>query len=333
MISLRGGPAERVEASDPSAVARARRVGDRLAEAAGIDASRRPEWSIAVTEATSNVVRHGERGAVVLSARPGAVELWALDHGPGIADVRWSLADGSTTSGSAGLGLGAIQRQSDVFAVHTERGRGTVLYAGIGADPDLSGVVLACPGTSASGDGWSFVRSGSEVSALVFDGLGHGPAAARAAETALSAFEASAPADPAALLRGVGEALHAERGGVGSVVSLADGGPASFAGVGNVDARVVGMELGEQRLLPSPGTLGGRLRSLASSPLEAPMSPVYVLATDGIRPRWRARELSGVWGRSVGLVVGLLLWSFHRGNDDAAVLAFRPSAEARGPRG
>ena len=49
--------------------------------------------------------------------------------GPGIVDLNKALADGHSTSGTAGTGLGAIRRSADVFAVSSRGGRGTAVLA------------------------------------------------------------------------------------------------------------------------------------------------------------------------------------------------------------
>ena len=75
-----------------------------------------------MTEAATNILRHGGGGEIVLDARSydhsGEVNILALD-GPGMANVQDCLRDGVSTADSAGTGLGAIQRQSDHFDIYS----------------------------------------------------------------------------------------------------------------------------------------------------------------------------------------------------------------------
>lgn len=296
---------EWIPVREPSAVARARRVAGRLAASSGLSQRRCDEWAIAVTEAASNILRRAGEGTMVLSARAsGCVEMWALDEGPGIRDLAWALVDGSSDRGGAGLGLGAVRRLSDQFDVTSKPRDGTVLYAGIGAEPDVSGVALPREGGDVTGDGWAFRRSvrpseeGSEGGSVgpgalfTFDGLGHGEAAARAAEVALEAFAQADSSDPAAILRAVSRSLAQERGGVGSLVLL-EGGRATFAGVGNVEARILAAGGEGRRLLPRSGTLGVTFRSVHPVSVDLEPGAVIVMATDGLRTRWSSSELGG----------------------------------------
>ena len=56
-----------------------------------------------------------------------AVELIAIDRGPGMHDVSRALRDGYSTAGTLGIGLGGIARMASGYEVHSLPGRGTVL--------------------------------------------------------------------------------------------------------------------------------------------------------------------------------------------------------------
>ena len=45
------------------------------------------------------------------SAAPGGIELIALDNGPGIHDLHAAFADGMSSAGTPGNGLGAMRRR------------------------------------------------------------------------------------------------------------------------------------------------------------------------------------------------------------------------------
>jgi len=109
----------RVEQS--SQVAAARRAAADLAWRLHFDETTAGRLALVVTELATNLVKHGGGGEVVLRrvdlAPAGAVEVVALDRGPGMANVARCLQDGYSTAGSPGTGLGAVQRLSTGFDV------------------------------------------------------------------------------------------------------------------------------------------------------------------------------------------------------------------------
>ena len=83
----------------------------------------------AASELGRNTIIYGGGGTVHVSvvsegARAG-VRLEFVDQGPGIADVNQALADGFTTGGGLGLGLGGAKRLSNEFQIDSAPGRGT----------------------------------------------------------------------------------------------------------------------------------------------------------------------------------------------------------------
>ena len=63
-----------------------------------------------------------------------AVEMLALDRGPGMADVPRCLGDGYSTGGSLGQGLGAVRRLSTDFDIYSMPERGTAVYCQVAAE-------------------------------------------------------------------------------------------------------------------------------------------------------------------------------------------------------
>ena len=120
---------------DISSVAVVRRAAIHIADALGFDEVAAGRLGLVVTEMATNIVKHARHGRIVLrgldenDAR--GCEVLALDNGPGMADLAASMRDGHSTSGTAGSGLGAMQRLADRFAVQTRPGRGTVVYLAV----------------------------------------------------------------------------------------------------------------------------------------------------------------------------------------------------------
>ncbi|MFC8843721.1 ATP-binding protein, partial [Streptomyces griseoincarnatus] len=266
-----------VPVHDATRVRDVRVAAEDAAARAGLDEQRRAACALVATELATNVVNHAKAGEVVVDVvdpavlpegRPGrAVQITALDHGPGIADVAGAFEDGFTTGGSLGAGLGTCRRIADAFGLHSEVGRGTVAVARVGPataglvpeqDPARSlgvhagGVNVPFAGAEQSGDAWSWVRSGDRVTLMLADGLGHGAEAARASDAAVEELRHCARLPPAELLQRLHTALSGTRGAAVAAAQLDTWtGRLRFAGIGNVTARLRD---------------GGRWRTLLSRP-------------------------------------------------------------------
>src|SRR5436305_605839 len=107
-----------------------------MAREVGFDEIRHERVAIVVTEACTNLLKHASGGEIVVGVTDvlgdpasAAIELLALDRGPGIDNLELCLGNGYTTGSSLGQGLGAIVRLSDQSDFFTVRGRGTALLA------------------------------------------------------------------------------------------------------------------------------------------------------------------------------------------------------------
>ena len=109
---------------DESGVGGARRAAMALAGAAGFNEVDAGKVAIAVTEAATNVLKHAGGGEILLRTTEAGVEMLAIDKGPGIADLPEALRDGQSSSGTAGIGLGAISRLARIFRCLYRRGVG-----------------------------------------------------------------------------------------------------------------------------------------------------------------------------------------------------------------
>ncbi|MFI0269376.1 SpoIIE family protein phosphatase [Streptomyces luteogriseus] len=129
-----------VPVRDSTRVRDARVAAEAAAALAGLDERRTAAAALVATELATNLLKHAEGGQVLIDVvappvlredREGsrAVQIAAIDHGPGIADVPAALRDGFSTGRSLGAGLGTCLRLSDDFALHSVPGRGTVAVA------------------------------------------------------------------------------------------------------------------------------------------------------------------------------------------------------------
>ena len=319
-----------VRIGDESGVGAARREAARLSRAVGLDEQAAGRLAIVVTELAKNVWKHAHGGELVLRALDGGVELLALDKGPGMADVGRAMGDGYSTSGTAGTGLGAVRRQSQLCDIYSAAGAGTavlarIMHAGVtGEAASIGGVCVAKPGEEVPGDSWTAARLGARTVILVADGLGHGPDAAAAARTATRLVEANASRTPTDILNIAHEAMRTTRGAACAVAILdAAADELVFAGIGNIFAQIVhgdGTTLG----LPSHyGTIGGDLRKVHEQRTPFLRSDGLILATDGVRPKWQWSSYPMLWRHDAALVAGVVYRDFAAGRDDGTVVVAR----------
>jgi negative regulator of sigma-B (phosphoserine phosphatase) len=178
-------------------------------------------------------------------------------------------------------------------------------------------------GETRSGDVAIFVPTASGGLVSVIDGLGHGPEAADAAELCASVVREHAEAEARDLLEACHQALLDTRGAVMTAAWFdLERSQLSWAGVGNVDARLVrsGPELREEVALVFGGVLGYRMPRVrpASMPLER--GDLLVMITDGIDGAISPALASGGAAQAVA---SRILEQHGKGTDDALAVVLR----------
>lgn len=334
-----------VPVTEVSQVAEARRAAVALAEQNGFDSDATGRVAIVATELATNLVKHGQGGNVIsasFDATGGGVgiEIIAVDKGPGIADVGASLADGLSTAGTAGNGLGAIQRQSQSFEIFSQREHGTVVVSRILAKkptspskamasmPRWGAICVPFPGETVSGDAWSVRADESNQTMMVIDGLGHGPHAATVATEATRLFNRYWRDEPAEIVRALHAGLRATRGGAVAVVRVEPmANRVVCAGVGNISGSILSGDGQTRRMISHNGIIGHNARNIQqiSYPLEKPSEATIVLHSDGIGTSWSAASYPGLLRMPPILLAAVLYRDFKRGRDDATVLVTRGS--------
>lgn len=320
----------------PSRVGEVRRRAAVVAERVGLDETDRGRVALVVTEAASNLAKHTPGGQIVIQGWKGpgdrvVVDIHALDVGPGMDDVGRCLADGYSTAGSAGTGLGAISRVADRFAIHSEAGGGTVLWARIDRRPagsreatslELGVVAVAASGEEACGDEWAVISREGREYLLVVDGLGHGPLAAEAAAGAVAAFAASAVDEPGDIVAATSEAIRGTRGAAVAVARLdARPGKARFAGVGNVAGAIIARATARSTSMVSMnGTAGHVVPRIQAFDYDWPEGAVVLMHSDGLDRRWDLVRHPGLASRHPALIAGVLYRDHRRERDDATIL-------------
>ncbi|WP_233510928.1 ATP-binding protein [Actinomadura craniellae] len=319
---------------EASSAAGARRQAAAIAAPLGFSAQRLAEIQLAATEAATNLQRHAVQGEMVLSTvRTGdsvALDLVCMDTGPGMADVSRSLRDGHTTGGTLGVGLGTISRLADAFDLHSLPDRGTVMTARFALEPQpeggyaTGGLIRPLLGEEVSGDRFAFCVSEGVGYAMLCDGLGHGPLAARASEEAVRAFrDLPGRPSPEAILRRLHAALAGTRGGALAVAAIDAGrGSVAFAGLGNVAGWIVRPD-GRQGMISAPGIAGHQARTFREHRYTLPAGATVLLHSDGLTDRWKPADYPGLFSRGPLVAAGALMRDAGVRRDDRAILAVK----------
>lgn len=314
-------------------IAAVRRSAVQLANAQGFNETEAGRVAIAVTEAATNILKHAGEGSIVLGplwhGDGHGIDVLALDKGPGMANLSLSMHDGTSSTGTAGTGLGAMHRMATCFDVYTMPGRGTVLHLRMwdgakrpGDATEVGAVCLPIAGEEACGDGW-WCGGAASAKLMVVDGLGHGPMAATAAQQAIRTARESAGMAPKRMLEMVHQALRPTRGAAVAIAEFhLDRQEVVFAGVGNISASVID---GSQRrsLISHNGIAGHNMRMPREFSLPWPTDSLCVFHSDGLGTQWNLDDYPGLLSRHPSVVAGVLYRDFTRGRDDVTVVALR----------
>jgi len=329
------GVTRAVAVEEPSQVAQARRMGATLAGQLRLDEERAGRLALVVTESGTNLLRHAGGGRILLQAVDGdgvaAVEMLALDRGPGMTNVARCMEDGYSSVGGAGTGLGAMRRLSTVFDLYSRPGHGTAILSRVGEGATrgrlaVEGVCIPVPGEERCGDAWDEERRADGVAILVVDGLGHGAGAAEAAAAAVAAFRRAKFEPPARRLEALHAAMRSTRGGAAGIADIdLAAGCVRFAGVGNVGAMVLDDDT-PRFLMSHNGTLGHAARKIVEVTARWPTRGMLVMYSDGLATPRELTAYPGLTERHPSLVAGVLWRDLARGRDDVTVVVAKAAA-------
>ena len=325
-----------VEIADPSQVGEARRAASRLAVEAGLDDTETGRVALIATELGTNILKHATRGEMMLrsvgNSDSAAVELVAIDGGPGIADLDRALRDGYSTAGSQGAGLGALRRVASSFDIFSGSGRGTVLVARVVHEttritkPSIDVGVVRVPKAEEAvcGDDFSLtVRPSGAALLVVADGLGHGIAAADASSLAARIASERPDESPVQTISAIHSGLRTTRGA--AVAAAAIDGEARtirFAGVGNICAAIV-QPGSTKNLVSHNGIAGHSARHIQEFAYPWPKGALLVIHSDGVSGRWNLDDYPGIMSRDPSVIAGVIYRDFTRHRDDAIVIVAR----------
>ncbi len=339
---------ETISIAEAADVAVCRRRASHLAATLKFSDTGVGEVAILATELAENVLRHGGgRGEFRIGRLNGerdraGIEIACSDSGPGV-ERETAFADGFSTRGSLGIGLGAVARMADSVDIATPAsGHGVEIlcrkWLADGTAPrsearnaDASPIPVEvgarsrpCPGFSVNGDAYVIRFPGRRrVLAAVIDGLGHGPSAHEASLAAQQYIEEHSSMDLPVLFEGMHLRLRRTRGAVAGAVAMdPDAGTLQFLGVGNIEAVVL---MGEEstQMVSVGGIVGHNMRTLR--PFEYPWTDggTVVLCSDGIRGAWRGGLPAEIRTGHPDLMAETIIKEFSRETDDATVIGIR----------
>jgi anti-sigma regulatory factor (Ser/Thr protein kinase) len=328
--------AVRIVVEEDSQTAEARRAARQMALEMGMDEGAAERVAIVATEACTNLLKHASGGQVLLqttteeSDAATFLELLAVDQGPGMSNLDQCLRDGFSSASSPGQGLGAIQRMSKQSDIYTLPGKGTVILARWWLSPNgakpaaasrLGAVNVPMPGEEVCGDAWGSARHGDDLVIIIADGLGHGLEARLASSEAVRQLYQDPQLMPKALLMRVHDALRSTRGAAVAVARIdLLRGKLTFAGVGNVSARIYAGAESRQNLVSLNGIAGHQCERMQEFSYSWPDDGLLILHSDGLSTSTGLESYPGLAARDPALIAGLLYRDFCRGRDDATVV-------------
>jgi anti-sigma regulatory factor (Ser/Thr protein kinase) len=325
----------RFQVAENSQRGEARRAAAAQAHSLGFDEETAGRIALVVSELAGNLVKHVPGGGELFVRsvpRSGtlAIEIVAVDQGPGLGDDQRAMRDGFSTTGTAGTGLGAVARLSDRFDVYSSPTQGTAIVSRIwrGDPPSEPAVAVGalCAtmlGERVPGDACSVVDLAGRTRILLADGLGHGPDAEAAASKAVAVFEADQRATIGALLEDIHRALRPTRGAAVSIAEIDPGRRSlQYVGIGNISATIQSRD-NVRNLVSHNGIVGHMIHRIQEFSYEFPAGSLAVLHSDGLRTRWTLDGYAGLTRRDPTLVAAVLFRDYQRGRDDATAVVAR----------
>lgn len=306
----------------------------------GFTDTARERIELIANELITNQVKHaGGHGLMqvweVAGAHP-ALDIFALDFGPGIPNLPAAMSDGYTTAGTMGKGLGAVARLAAESGFYTMPAgmaedapwHGLAVWARIYVknkpppQPVQTGMFLRAYQDAAFNGDAIFQHVGRHSARwLHCDGLGHGQPAAEALTAAVGVLDSVTPLD------GILDRLSKRiRGGRGAVAVAAEVDVAAqkvrLCGVGDMAAYLICN--GDRRTVNfSPGVLGHEHRNCEHVELAFPPQALLLTASDGLRRNWGLEHFPSLWRVHPQLIAFLLGNTITRNNDDKSIFVAR----------
>ncbi|QTA88053.1 ATP-binding SpoIIE family protein phosphatase [Desulfonema magnum] len=313
-------------------VLKARIFAKRMASAIGFDEISVAEIEIVVSELGTNIVKHaGAPGSIrfrlVRDGRVRGIEILVCDEGEGIHNIESMIMDGTSTTGTLGIGLSGVKRLMDEFDLRTSEQNGTVICAKKWIRGDyrskLHCSVLCRPkmGERVSGDTYFFKQLPSFAVFSVIDALGHGPVAHQVAEKALYILENNYQDTLLSIIEHCHKALIGTRGCAMSLAKI-DFRTMKFhhISIGNVETRVYGTPAPLKPVCTN-GTLGLIMEHARINVYSYTKGSCIVMFSDGISNKFEVEP--AMLRKTPQEISNFIFTKYARDHDDATVLVLK----------
>lgn len=301
----------------------------------GFSEERAGQLDIIVAELCSNLVKHAGHGYLlvkpVTEQHNNGVEVLSIDNGPGIIDIKRMMLDGTSTKQTLGHGLGAIQRLSDQFDIHSQKDVGTVILSRIFKSPPLhytpkpttevKGLLVPKKGEEVCGDGFYYKQTKKQFKLFVGDGLGHGPDAAKAVETAINSFKSCHEENPVDIIKHIHSTVKKTRGLVGTVVTFDYKAKEwCICGVGNIFTKITNFSE-SKNYMSYNGILGHNIPgTIKEQRTKYEQGQYLIMCSDGIKTKWELNNYHGIYKNDLSTITAAIHRDHTRNTDDAAVV-------------
>ncbi|WP_018478467.1 SpoIIE family protein phosphatase [Pontibacter roseus] len=314
----------------------------RLAESFALSTTEVGKVNIIVSELLTNLAKYSPQGGELLVKAIGkpirGIEIICFDNGPGMKDPDRMLEDGVSTFGSAGEGLGAIKRQSDVFDLYSHPQVGTVIVSQVfkgskaTAPPssrhyEIGNIMVPKPKEVDCGDGYAVIHQEHGVYLLALDGLGHGSHAQEAAQLAVDTFCNQPESDPASALRTIHAAIKRSRGAVGFVAFIdTRRNKITYCGIGNIAGKMYTNDnytggSPYKNIISYNGILGHNVPgSFSNQTMDWTRNNLLIVHSDGLKPRWDLSKYPNLHRHMATTIAAVLFKDYSRHTDDTLVL-------------
>ncbi|WP_247648504.1 ATP-binding protein [Pseudodesulfovibrio sp. zrk46] len=308
----------------------------KIAREIGFDATEQEELVVCAKELAMNMVLHAEGGILSIRVKcelmDWEIEFTAKDNGPGLRSIDEAIADGLSSRGGLGIGLGTLNRfmdsldllpvpegQSGTRIRCTRKLKKRERYA-VSGPLDVGVASRPCPGFNLNGDSYVVRIIDNRLMVCVIDGLGHGQFAHKAASAAQKYVEDHVHLEIEALFKGVDRSCRATRGVVMALALIDwERNSISLAGVGNIEVRYRGSNPGFSYVFKR-GFLGAGVGRVSISEHVWEANDLLIMHSDGISSKWSLEDDPTISLLSAKQMALALLRNYGRDNDDATIL-------------
>ena len=322
----------------------------KLTEELGFSEKELSEISIVVSELANNLIIHEAiEGKIIYSlieeGTEKCIQIVSEDNGPGISNVETVVEDGYSTSGTLGIGLGAIKRlmsdfriTSNINDVKTARYNndwnqiGTKIItkkylsqredtANLSQSRTKFGIFSRSKyGEKYNGDNYFLQHFEDKVIAAVIDGLGHGQAASEASTIARLHLVENYKKPLDVIIHGIHERLKGTRGVVISIALIDHKeGVLEYIGIGNVLTKIFNSTT-TINPLKYAGFLGYKLRNFRVIRYPWIKGNIIIMTSDGISERYDINKYPNFFKMHPIVIANAILKECGKTYDDATIL-------------